>query len=128
MSGFWSGPGLMLVSGVMNGSFALPMRWARKWEWENTWLVFSAVALVALPAAIAFALIPNLGETYRSLSLVDLLPALGFGLLWGVGQATFGIPAGACRTPLWRFVSRAVCWALPSISVSPLAALSRSRL
>ncbi len=103
MSGFWSGPGLMLVSGVMNGSFALP-------------------------AAIAFALIPNLGETYRSLSLVDLLPALGFGLLWGVGQATFGIPAGACRTPLWRFVSRAVCWALPSISVSPLAALSRSRL
>lgn len=91
MSGFWAGPGLMLLSGVMNGSFALPMRWARKWEWENIWLVFSTVALVALPAAFAFALIPNLGEIYRSLCFLDFMPALGFGLLWGVGQATFGI-------------------------------------
>ncbi len=90
-AGFWQGAGLLLASGAVNGSFALPMRWTRNWRWENTWLVFSAVALLILPAGFALAFVPNLGRLYAELTVADLAPALGFGFLWGLGQATFGI-------------------------------------
>jgi len=36
---------IILAAGVFNGSFALPMKYARNWKWENTWMVFSVVVL-----------------------------------------------------------------------------------
>ena len=29
---------LLILAGAMNGSFTLPMKFTRKWAWENTWL------------------------------------------------------------------------------------------
>jgi len=30
-----------VVAGVLNASFALPMKFTRRWAWENTWAVWS---------------------------------------------------------------------------------------
>jgi len=82
---------IIFVSGVVNASFPLPMKYARAWEWENIWLVFSLLALLVLPIGAATWAIPHLSDVYASLSASDLLPGALFGLLWGFAQTSFGI-------------------------------------
>lgn len=38
-----TGFALVLAAAALQGSFVLPMTLTRKWKWENTWLVFSAL-------------------------------------------------------------------------------------
>jgi L-rhamnose-H+ transport protein len=87
---FWLGMGVVFVGGVLNGSFPLPMKYAR-WRWENTWLVFVVVALVLIPWVLALGFVPHLGQVYSDAPPRALLAALVFGFLWGIAQTTFGI-------------------------------------
>ena len=36
---------LLLIRGIANASFTLAMKFAGKWVWENTWLVFTIFSL-----------------------------------------------------------------------------------
>ena len=45
----WLGLGLMALAGIVGGNCMLPMKFARRWPWENMWLVFSLVALLVVP-------------------------------------------------------------------------------
>jgi L-rhamnose-H+ transport protein len=82
---------LVVAAGAMVGNFMLPFKGMRTWKWENTWLVFTLVALVAIPLAVAFAMAPNLLAIYAACSARDLLPSLLFGFGWGIAQVLFGI-------------------------------------
>lgn len=88
---FLIGLSIIFVSGLFNGSFAWPMKYARGWKWENLWLFFTFLALVVLPLALTITFVPHLRELYATAPLKELLPALIFGFLWGIAQATFGI-------------------------------------
>jgi L-rhamnose-H+ transport protein len=81
----------LIVAGVTNASFTMPMKYARKWAWENTWLAWTVFALVILPFATALVTIPNLSMVYRSASPNIILEVCGFGAGWGVAQVFFGI-------------------------------------
>jgi L-rhamnose-H+ transport protein len=69
----------------------MPMRYARKWAWENTWLAWTVFALVVLPLAAALVSIPNLLMVYRSAPPDIILEVCGFGAGWGVAQVFFGV-------------------------------------
>jgi L-rhamnose-H+ transport protein len=74
------GLGLTLVAGLLSGNCMLPMKFAKRWQWENVWLVFSMVSLVILPWTLALTLAGHLGEIYgalepRQLALPFLLGA-----------------------------------------------------
>ena len=58
----------LIIAGVTNASFTMPMKYARKWAWENTWLAWTVFALVGLPLAVAFVTIPSLLMVYRAAS------------------------------------------------------------
>jgi len=88
---FIIGLAIILLAGVSNGSFAAPMKHARGWKWENIWLFFTFMALVLLPLALTVKFVPHLGQLYTTAPWKELLPALIFGFLWGIAQATFGI-------------------------------------
>jgi len=88
---FWAGMAIILASGVFNGGFALPMKYSRRWQWENTWLVFTSVSLVIVPWALAVGFVPRLAEVYRGAASSALAYALVFGFLWGIAQVTFGL-------------------------------------
>jgi len=88
---FWLGMAIIIVSGGLNGSFPLPMKYARQWRWENTWLVFSLTALLVLPWVLALGFVPQLGELYHEAPTRVILIPLIFGFLWGIAQATFGL-------------------------------------
>jgi L-rhamnose-H+ transport protein len=91
MSATSTGIATLIVAGVTNASFTVPMKYTRKWAWENTWLVWTGFALVILPLAVTFMTIPNLSVVYRSATLDTILEVCGFGAGWGVAQVFFGL-------------------------------------
>ncbi|MDW5265180.1 MULTISPECIES: L-rhamnose/proton symporter RhaT [Acidobacteriaceae] len=85
------GIGLTMIAGVMSGNCMLPMKFARRWRWENVWLVFSLVSLLVLPWALALMQVDSLFEIYRTIPLSTMYAPLLFGAGWGVAQILFGI-------------------------------------
>ena len=85
------GIALALLAGLMSGNCMLPLKFNRRWKYENTWLVFSVVSLVLLPWALALGLVDHIFETYRSLSWFQIAVPFLFGIGWGIAQVLFGI-------------------------------------
>lgn len=75
----------------MSASFALPMKFARRWSWECVWLVYSVVALLVMPPIAALATIPHAAEVYTGVPAATLLATALFGLGWGVANVLFGL-------------------------------------
>jgi len=92
---FWAGMAVIFISGALNGSFPLPMKYARQWKWENTWLVFATAALVIIPWLLAAGFVPHLMDVYRGGAARAVLIPLVFGFLWGIAQVTFGLGINA---------------------------------
>ena len=88
---FWVGIALVLVAGLMAGDCMLPLKFNRKWRWENTWLIFSMVSLLALPWTLALVLVNNLFQAYNSLTVSQFAIPILFGAGWGIAQVLFGI-------------------------------------
>jgi len=86
----WLGLFLTVISGVMAGSFSLPMKKTIRWAWENTWLVWAFTALLILPWALAFITVPHLFSVYSGVPADTLLMVWFFGLGWGLGAVLFG--------------------------------------
>src|SRR5579872_770163 len=80
-----------LAGGLMQGSFAIGMKFARRWEWENIWFVYSVIGLLVLPLLIASATVPNLWVVYRSLPAWVLLVPAAFGFGWGIANVLCGL-------------------------------------
>jgi L-rhamnose-H+ transport protein len=81
---------LLIVAGVMNASFSLPMKFVRSWAWENTWLLWSIFALLVFPGVLAFSTIPSFAGVLQANGGIVLLVAL-CGAAWGVAQVLFGL-------------------------------------
>ena len=91
MSSTSSGIATLIVAGIANGSFTMPMKYTRKWAWENTWLVWTVFALVFLPFVATLLTIPSLLMVYRSATPDIILEVCAFGAGWGVAQVLFGL-------------------------------------
>jgi len=77
---FW-----ILVAGVTQGAFTLPMKFVRRWKWEHLWLVYSVVAFFILPWVLAWVTVPHLGAVYANTTTRILWLTALFGLGWGAG-------------------------------------------
>src|SRR5580698_6511401 len=87
----WAGIALILAAGAMAGCCMLPLKFNRRWRWENTWLIFSLISLVVLPWALALSLVQHLFQTYNSLTVSQFVIPVLFGAGWGIAQVLFGI-------------------------------------
>jgi len=81
----------VLLGGLLNGSFVLPMKRLVAWRWENTWLVFSVMGLIVVPWAVAVTSVPGLGSIIHQTSWPTLAKILIFGFGWGIGNVLFGL-------------------------------------
>ena len=81
---------LAVTSGVLNGSFTLPMKYTRKWKWEHTWGIWSVWALLILPLLIVLFTVPDVERVYSG-ELGRLLLVFVIGCGWGIGAITFGM-------------------------------------
>jgi L-rhamnose-H+ transport protein len=85
------GIGLVIIAGLLNGSFAAPMKRMSAWRWENSWLIFAVTGLVIFPWIITFLTVPHVGGVYSESSTSTLWKVVLFGIAWGVGSTLFGI-------------------------------------
>jgi L-rhamnose-H+ transport protein len=82
---------LILMAGILQGSFALPMKYTSKWNWENTWLSYSLMAYLIFPWLVAVLAVPELKEILQQTSTATFLRTILFGFGWGLGCLTFGL-------------------------------------
>ena len=87
----WLGLCLTLVAGLLSGNCMLPMKFAKRWPFENTWLIFSVVSLVILPWALAIGSLKSVSSMYAALPASAYVAPLVFGAGWGIAQVLFGL-------------------------------------
>jgi len=120
------GVGLSVLSGVMNGTFTLPMRFLGRWSWENVWGVFIVVACILMPAAIAFGSISHLGAVLATAPAQSVVSALVSGFAWGFGAIMFGQGVSAIGIAMGNSLVLAISSSLGSFL--PILVLAPSRL
>ncbi|MDE3199561.1 MAG: hypothetical protein KGN79_01470 [Acidobacteriota bacterium] len=91
MSNISAGLLLLVLASIANSTFSLPMKYTRKWAWENTWLIWSLLALLILPALAAWLSVPSLSQLYHNADSAMLLSVFLFGVGWGIAQVLFGL-------------------------------------
>lgn len=82
---------IVVLAGGMNGSFAVPMNRVRGWQWEHTWLIWSILGMLVIPASVTIATVPHLGAVYRAAGPVAIASTALYGMLWGAGTVLFGL-------------------------------------
>jgi L-rhamnose-H+ transport protein len=89
--GILTGTLLAVAAGLCNGSFFLPQRYTRGWQWENMWFVFATISQILMPWLVAWIAIPDLFRILRESPFHFFLPAVIAGVVWGVGMVTYGL-------------------------------------
>lgn len=85
-----SGWALLITAGAANATFGLPMKFVRRWQWENTWAVWSVLALLVLPGVMALIFVPDLLAVYGGPGMRIAGEVCLFGMGWGLAQVLFG--------------------------------------
>ena len=91
------GTGLILIilAGVMEGSYSLLLKYTPNWQWENTWGAGSLMALVLVPWPLAIITVPGLSDVYGHSAPTAIISAILFGAGWGIGGVFFGLGIAA---------------------------------
>jgi L-rhamnose-H+ transport protein len=82
---------LVLISGAMAGSALAPIKFMRKYAFENYWVVHSLIGTVVVPWALAFGTVPDLLGVYRSLPASVLMVPAAFAFSWGIASTLGGL-------------------------------------
>ncbi len=86
---------LVIIGGLMEGSFSLPLKYMPRWGWENSWGAGSLLAILLIAWPVALLTVPGLFQAYAATSTTSLLLALLFGAGWGAGSIFFGLGLAA---------------------------------
>jgi len=82
---------LHAIGGLMSAVFYLPYRRVKHWSWESYWIVGGVFSWIVAPWIIASLAVPNLLTTLTSAPAKSVFWSFLFGMLWGIGGATFGL-------------------------------------
>jgi L-rhamnose-H+ transport protein len=115
-----------ILAGLLNGIFLLPMRYARRWAWENVWLFFTILSTMVFPWVAAFVTAPHLLHAFRSVSFFDLVPGMVAGCVWGIAQVMYGLGCGMVGIAIGSAVIG--CTAIISGTLGPLIVYAPSKL
>jgi len=82
---------VVILAGIIQGSFAAPMKRMPEWHWENSWLVFALSGLLIFPWIVAVSTVPHLSSVFLGASGATLFKVIAFGFAWGIGATLFGL-------------------------------------
>ncbi len=82
---------LVLMAGIFQGVFLLPMDRTSGWRWEQNWLGFSFFGMILFNWFFTILTIPQILTIYSAAPSGDLLLLVLFGLGWGLGAVLFGL-------------------------------------
>jgi L-rhamnose-H+ transport protein len=117
---------LVLLAGGTSGSFAVPMKHIRCWQWEHTWLAWSFLGMLVIPVAVAVVTVPDLGAVYRAAGLESFALTVLYGMIWGAGTVLLGL--GITRVGLALSFGIVIGTSSSLGTIIPLVMLHRDRL
>jgi L-rhamnose-H+ transport protein len=120
------GIALAVLSGLMNGTFTLPMRYMGRWSWENVWAVFIFVACVIMPPAFFLATVAHPLNVLSAAPLRSEVIAIATGFTWGFGAVMFGQGVSALGISMGNTLVLAISASLGSFL--PMLMLAPERL
>jgi len=126
ISALAAGALLAILSGLMNGSFTLPMRFLGRWDWEHVWTLFIVVACLIMPTTVIGIAAPHSWAILATAPGSALAIAVVTGFAWGFGALMFGQSVSAIGISLANTLVLAISSALGS--VLPLILLAHDKL
>lgn len=81
----------VVLAGLLNGSFAVPLKTTRVWKFNQIWTLHSLLAMGVIPWLVVVAAVPNWHELLARVELRGWLTLVGWGVLFGVGSLLYGI-------------------------------------
>ncbi len=106
---------LALASGLMNGTFTLPMRYLGRWSWENVWALFILVSCLLMPFVFAGATVSHPSEALHEAPMRAIVLATLCGFAWGFGAIMFGQGVSAIGISLGNTFVLAISASLGSL-------------
>ena len=116
---------LVVVAGIFQAGFPLPMKYMKKWNWEISWSLYCIAGLFCLPWLAAYVRIPNLFEILRACTARELGVPIVYGMLWGVGLVFFGLGIASMGISLGNSIITGL--GTPVGSLIPLIILHREK-
>lgn len=86
----WNWLGI-IAAGMLNGSFAVPMKTARVWKFEQVWMAFSLLAMAVIPWTGVMLAVPDWADVLAATPTRGWLGLIALGLLWGVASLLYGV-------------------------------------
>ena len=79
-----------IFAGTMLGFWAMPGKFVKNYEFENSWSLCYLFMLWIVPAILAFTLVDNFSQVLSDIGASTLLKMLIPSFLWGVGMLLWG--------------------------------------
>ena len=79
------------LGGLASGSFYVPYRRVKHWNWETYWLVGGFFSWIIVPWILGLIMTRDLLAVLREAPSGSIFWAYTFGVLWGLGGLTFGL-------------------------------------
>jgi L-rhamnose-H+ transport protein len=111
---------LHAVGGFAAGSFYAPLKKVERWAWESFWLVMGLAAWLAAPWIVAWITTPELLEVLAAGPTETWGWCILFGLLWGLGNLTFGLSVRYLGMALGYAVALGFCMVVGTLA-EPIA-------
>jgi L-rhamnose-H+ transport protein len=83
--------GYLVVAGLINSAYTLPLKLKLRWKWENMWLAFTILGICILPTILGMSTIPGFWSIYGQIKLRLLLIMVFSGAIWGIGMLLSGV-------------------------------------
>lgn len=82
---FWA-----LLAGLLLGLYALPAKYTKDYQFENTWGLFFLLTMFVIPCIAAFAFVKDLGETFSMVPVSTIIATMLMSFSWGCGVMLWG--------------------------------------
>lgn len=80
---------LIIIAGIMNGSFVIPLRYLQHISEERAWFYYSIIGIFILPWVFLLSFLPNIIHIYIRLHIFSLMLILVSGFIFGGAQICF---------------------------------------
>ena len=79
------------LGGFASGSFYMPYKKVRGWNWETYWIIGGFFSWLIVPPLAAWLTIPGFAHIISQTNVSTIFYTYLFGFLWGIGGLTYGL-------------------------------------
>lgn len=103
------------IGGFASGSFYIPYKKVKGWNWESFWIVGGLFSWLIVPPIAAYLTIPGFVDIIKGTASSALMITYVFGVLWGIGGLTYGLGVRYLGVSLGSSVILGLCMVFGAI-------------